>query len=326
MKHAFFCRRFVAGAFVFFSAASASASDQFPSRPVHIVVAMAPGGMVDTVTRLLAAKLGQSLGQPVIIENRGGGGGLVGIRYVKDARPDGYTLLATSADTIGLQSAVRRDPGFVLRKDFTGVGPMVESPLLLDVGASQPFKTFGELTAYAKANPDKLSYGSGGVGSATHFAAAAFLQRTALKMMHVPFKGNGEALPEVMSGRISVIFDAPVSSSPYLKAGKMRALAVTSPKRLAALPDVPTVAETGYPNYSYVLYQGLMAPAGTPPAVIQRLSAALQAAVSDKALAERLWSYGLEPVTMSPTEFTDLLLKNEAEKAKLAAYVGMPKQ
>ncbi|MCM3755620.1 tripartite tricarboxylate transporter substrate-binding protein, partial [Bacillus licheniformis] len=141
--------------------------------------------------------------------------------------PDGYTLLATSADTLGLQSAVKRDPGFVLRKDFTGVGPSVAAPLLLDVGAGQPFKTFGELAAYAKANPDKLTYGSGGVGSATHFATAAFLQRTALKMMHVPFKGNGEALPEVMSGRISVIFDALISSSPYLKAGKMRALAVT---------------------------------------------------------------------------------------------------
>ncbi|MBE2966972.1 tripartite tricarboxylate transporter substrate binding protein [Burkholderia cepacia] len=326
MKHAFFCRRFVTGVFVICNAASASATEQFPTRPVHIVVAMAPGGMVDTVTRLLAPKLGQSLGQPVIIENRGGGGGLVGIRYVKDARPDGYTVLATSADTLGLQSAVKRDPGFVLRSDFVGVGTMVESPLLIDVGASQPYKTFGELTAYVKANPDRVSYGSGGVGSATHFATAAFLQRTTLKMMHVPFKGNGEALPEVMSGRISVIFDAPVSSSPYLKAGKLRALAVTSPKRLAALPDVPTVAEAGYPNYSYILYQGLMAPAGTPPAVIQRLSSALQAAVSDKALAERLRSYGLEPLTMSPKEFTDLLLKNETEKAKLAAYVGMPKQ
>ncbi|POM14114.1 hypothetical protein CSX04_08219 [Burkholderia cepacia] len=256
MKHASFDCRFAACAFVVVSATTASASDQFPVKPVHIVVAMAPGGMVDTVTRLLAPKLGQSLGQPVIIENRGGGGGLVGIRYVKDAAPDGYTLLATSADTLGLQSAVRQDPGFVLRRDFAGVGPMVESPLLLDVGAGQPFKTFGELAAYAKANPDKLTYGSGGVGSATHFATAAFLQRTALKMMHVPFKGNGEALPEVMSGRISVIFDAPVSSAPYLKAGKLRALAVTSPKRLAALPDVPTVAEAGYPDYSYVLYQG----------------------------------------------------------------------
>ncbi|HIE4193662.1 MULTISPECIES: Bug family tripartite tricarboxylate transporter substrate binding protein [Burkholderia] len=326
MKHASFDCRFAACAFVVVRATTASASDQFPVKPVHIVVAMAPGGMVDTVTRLLAPKLGQSLGQPVIIENRGGGGGLVGIRYVKDAAPDGYTLLATSADTLGLQSAVRQDPGFVLRRDFAGVGPMVESPLLLDVGAGQPFKTFGELAAYAKANPDKLTYGSGGVGSATHFATAAFLQRTALKMMHVPFKGNGEALPEVMSGRISVIFDAPVSSAPYLKAGKLRALAVTSPKRLAALPDVPTVAEAGYPDYSYVLYQGLMAPAGTPPAVVQRLSAALQAALSDKVLADRLRSYGLEPVAMSPTAFTNLLLKNEAGKAKLAAYVGMPKQ
>ena len=326
MKKALFCRRLAAGAFVLFSAAAASASDPFPTKPVHIVVATAPGGLADTVTRLLAPKLGQSLGQPVIIENRGGGGGLVGIRYVKDAPPDGYTLLATSADTLGLQSAVKRDPGFVLRKDFTGVGPSVASPLLIEVGASQPFKTFGELTAYAKANPDKLSYGSAGVGSTTHLATAAFLQQSALKMMHVPFKGNGEALPEVMSGRISVIFDALISSSPYLKAGKMRALAVTSPKRLAALPDVPTVAEAGYPNYSYVLYQGLMAPAGTPPAVVQRLSAALQAALSDKALADRLRSYGLEPVTMSPREFTDLLLKNEAEKTKLAAYVGMPKQ
>ncbi|WP_269501677.1 Bug family tripartite tricarboxylate transporter substrate binding protein [Burkholderia sp. IMCC1007] len=326
MKHASFDCRFAACAFVVVRATTASASDQFPVKPVHIVVAMAPGGMVDTVTRLLAPKLGQSLGQPVIIENRGGGGGLVGIRYVKDAAPDGYTLLATSADTLGLQSAVRQDPGFVLRRDFAGVGPMVESPLLLDVGAGQPFKTFGELAAYAKANPDKLTYGSGGVGSATHFATAAFLQRTALKMMHVPFKGNGEALPEVMSGRISVIFDAPVSSAPYLKAGKLRALAVISPKRLAALPDVPTVAEAGYPDYSYVLYQGLMAPAGTPPAVVQRLSAALQAALSDKVLADRLRSYGLEPVAMSPTAFTNLLLKNEAGKAKLAAYVGMPKQ
>jgi tripartite-type tricarboxylate transporter receptor subunit TctC len=258
-------------------AGSAGAADSFPTRPVRIVVNTAPGGLVDVTTRLVAEKMREKLGQPVIVENRAGGDGLVGLRSVKAAPPDGYTLLST-AGTIAIQPAVKQDAGYDLVKDFTGVGPMVRSALLMVVGSGQPDKTLADFITRATAYPKAVSYASAGVGTTTHIGAAMFLQQSGLNLMHVPYKGNAAAMPDVMTGRVDMIFEAYGSGASKVKEGTLRALGVTSTTRLPALPEVPTIAEQGVTNFSYYLWIGVVAPAGTPKDVVQRLSDALRSA------------------------------------------------
>ena len=306
-------------------ATAAMAADRFPTKPVRVIVNTAPGGLADMTTRLVTQKMGEDLGQSIIVENRAGGDGLVGIQAVKEAAPDGYTLLAT-AGTIAIQPAVKQDPGYDLVKDFTGIGPMIRSPLLMVVGARQPDKTLPEFIARAKASPDKLSYASAGVGTTTHIGAAMFLQQTGLDLLHVPYKGNGAAMPDVMAGRVSLIFEAYGSGASKVRDGMLRALGVTSTARLPGLPDVPTIAEQGVPNFSYYLHVGLLAPAGTPQDVVQRLSEALHNALSSKDLSERFRNDGAEVMMMSPNEFDDLLKQDLERMSKLAADLGLSKQ
>jgi tripartite-type tricarboxylate transporter receptor subunit TctC len=306
-------------------ATSALAADAFPSKPIHLVVNTAPGGLTDVTTRLVGQKMAEKLGQPVIVDNRPGADGLIGIRFVKAASADGYTLLAT-AGTIAIQPAVKQDPGYDLMKDFTGVGPMVRAPLLMVVGPGQPDKTVADFIARAKANPDKLSYASAGVGTTTHVGAAMFLQQSNLNLLHVPYKGNGAAIPDVIGGRVSMIFEAYGSGLSKVKSGKLRALGVTSTTRLAALPEIPTIAEQGVPNFSYYLYIGVLAPAGTPKDVVQRLSEALRSATSSNDLKGRFREEGSEPMTMSPEEFTEFLRRDAAQMSKLVADLKLPKQ
>jgi tripartite-type tricarboxylate transporter receptor subunit TctC len=269
--------------------------------------------------------MSEKLGQQVIVENRAGADGLVGIRAVKAAPGDGYTLLG-AAGTIAIQPAVKQDPGYDLLQDFAPIGPMVRSALVVVVGPGQPDKTLGEFVARAKANPNKLSYASAGVGTTTHVGAALFLQQSGLNLLHVPYKGNAAAMPDVMSGRVDMIFEAFGSGASKLKAGTLRGLAVTSTRRLPALPQLPTVAEQGFPNFSYYLWLGLFAPAGTPKDVVQRLSEALRSATSSKALVERFSDEGTEPLQASPEEFTEFLKRELAQMAKLVAALGLPKQ
>ncbi|QDL38586.1 Bug family tripartite tricarboxylate transporter substrate binding protein [Rhodoferax sediminis] len=323
MKHRFIHSLLALG--IALATSAAVAADAFPSHPIRIVVNTAPGGLTDITTRLVAQKMSENLGQSVIVENRAGGDGLIGIRAVKQARADGYTLLGT-ASTIAIQPAVKLDPGYDLLKDFTGVGPMSQSPLLIVEATSQSDKTLGDLMARVKANPNKLTYASAGVGTTTHLAAALFLQESGLKMMHVPYKGNGAAFPDVLSGRVTIIFDAYGSSAAQVKGGKLRALAVTSKKRLSAMPEMPTVAEQGIPNYSYELWLGIVAPAGTPKDVVQRLSQALHSATSSKEVQERLHEWGSEPMQQTPEEFTQLLRADLARYSKLVADLSIPKQ
>jgi tripartite-type tricarboxylate transporter receptor subunit TctC len=238
---------------------AAAAADPFPTKPVRIMVNTVPGGLTDVVTRLVAERMSEKLGQQVIVENRAGADGLVGIRAVKAAPGDGYTLLG-AAWTIAIQPSVKQDPGYDLLQDFAPFGPLVRSALVVVVGPGQPDKTLGEFVARAKANPNKLSYASAGVGTTTHVGAALFLQQSGLNLLHVPYKGNAAAMPDVMSGRVDMIFEAFGSGASKLKAGTLRGLAVTSTRRLPALPQLPTVAEQGFPNFSYYLWLGLFAP------------------------------------------------------------------
>ena len=257
----------------------------------------------------------------MIVENRAGGG----IRSVKAAPPDGYTLLST-AGTIAIQPAVKQDSGYDLLKDFTGVGPMVRSALLMVVGSSQPDKTLADFIARAKANPKAVSYASADVGTTTHIGAAMFLQQSGLNLMHVLYKGNAAAMPDVMTGRVDMIFEAYGSGASKVKEGTLRALGVTSTTRLPGLPEVPTIAEQGVPNFSYYLWIGVVAPAGTPKDVVQRLSAALRSATSSKEVPERFGNDGAERMDMSPEEFNELLKHELARMSKLATDLELSKQ
>lgn len=308
-----------------FAASCAVAADDFPSRPIRIVVNTAPGGLVDVTTRLVAQKMAEKLGQSVIIDNKAGADGLLGIRYVKTQPADGYTLLAT-AGTLAIQPAVKLDPGYDLLKDFTGVGPMVRSPVLLVEGMGQPDKTLADFMARAKARPDQLTYASAGVGTTTHLGAALFLQQAGLKVMHVPYKGNGAAMTDVIAGRVTMIFEAYGSGAGKVKAGQLKALAVSSAQRLPGLPDVPTMAEQGVPEFSYSLWLGMVAPAGTPKDALTRLSEALHLALNSKELRDRMRDEGSEPMIMSPDEYTEFLGRDLAQMQKLVGGLGIRKQ
>lgn len=307
------------------AANAAVAADPFPNRPVRIIVNTAPGGLTDVVTRLIAQQMSETLKQSVIVENRAGGDGLIGIRAVKSAPADGYTLLGT-AGTIALQMAVREDPGYDLLKDFTGIGLMGRSPFLMVVAPSQPDKTLADFIARAKANPGKLSYASAGSGTVPHLGAERFLQQMGLKLMHVPYKGNAAAMPDVMTGRVDMILEAYGSSSGKIKLGQLRALGVTGSARLPALPDVPTFAEQGVSNYSYYTWLGMVAPAGTPKEVIQRLTEALHRATSSNAIKDRFRDDGMEAMDISAEEFNKFLAREVAQGQKLVSELGIPKQ
>ncbi|MDF3835520.1 tripartite tricarboxylate transporter substrate binding protein [Cupriavidus basilensis] len=301
----------------------AHAVDPYPTKPIRIVVASAPGGLLDMVTRMVAQRMETKLGQSIVVENRSGGGTLVGIRSVRSAPADGYTLLAVTNTITGLP-AVKLEPGYDLLKDFTGIGPMARSPWMMVVGASQPDKNAADFIARAKAQPNALSFGSNGFGTTPYFAAQSFLQRAGVKALHVPYKGNSAVYPDLISGRVTMMFDGVGSAAAMVKGGQIRALGVSSTKRLPAYPDLPTLAEQGLPNYSSYFYVGLFAPARTPKDVVQKLSAAMQA--SSKELHDRLEKDGIEPMAVSPDEFNQSLKRELAEMAKLAADLGIQKE
>ena len=325
MKTSPLWRRLAALVLALGTSQAAFAADAFPSRPVRILVNTAPGGLTDITTRLIAQQMGDTLKQSVIVENRAGGDGLIGIRAVKAAPADGYTLLAT-AGTIALQMAVRAEPGYDLIKDFTGIGLMGRSPYLMVVAPTSSYKTLGEYVAAAKATPAKVTYASAGVGTAVHLATEQYMHQMGIKLMHVPYKGNGAAMPDVMAGRVEMILEAYGSSSGKIKGGQLRALGVTSSSRISALPDVPTFAESGAPGYSYYTWLCIVAPAGTPKDVVAKLSDALRAATSSQAIKDRYRDDGMEAMNMTPDEFNRFLAREVTQAQKAVTEYGVQKQ
>ncbi|AHG64117.1 putative Bug-like extracytoplasmic solute binding receptor, TTT family [Advenella mimigardefordensis DPN7] len=296
----------------------------FPVKPVKIVVNTGPGGLVDLSTRLIAEKMSEKLGQPVIVENRPGGATLIGTRAIKNAPADGYTLLST-AGTVTILPAVKRDPGYQIN-DFTGIGPILRSPLLMVTSGSGPYKTLADFVKRASTNPGKMSYASGGVGTTTQIGAALFIKQAGLDLLHIPYNGNGPAIPDVIAGRVDTIFEAYSSGAPQVKSGTLRALAVTSTVRLPNLPDVPTLQERGIKDFSYYLWTGMLAPKGTPQDVVSRLSEALHYALDSKELGERFRSDGAEPMLMQPIEFNQFLQQEASYFEKVVTELGIEKQ
>ncbi len=298
----------------------AISAETYPSKPIRIVVGTAPGGATDITTRLVAQKMSERLGQPIVVENRPGGDTMVATRYVRDQPADGYTILAQSLGFLTLPYT-KKDPGYSL-KDFSGIGPMTRAPFLMLVGAGGP-RSLNEYVVQASAG--NLSYGHGGVGSAPHITAESVLRAHRLNVLPVPYKGNGAVMPDIIAGRVSMFFDAYISSSGHMKSGKMRALGVTSAERLPAAPDIPTFREQGI-DYTFSVWLGLLAKAGTPKEVLRRLSEALRYALTDKALVQRFQADGAESYMLSPEAFDERLASEFASLEKVAADLKLVKE
>lgn len=295
------------------SGLAAQAQPAFPSKPVSIVVPYPPGGGTDALARVIGPRLSEVLGQSVVIENRPGAGGTLGTAAAAKAPADGHTLLILNTlphtSVAGLYGKLPYDP----IKDFVGVGMLATTPYVLVTNPSVPARTINEFIALAKASPGKYEYGSAGTGSATHLVPELFKLVTKTDIKHVPYKGGGPAIVDLIGGHIDFVSDNLFSSIPNIKAGRIRALAVTSKKRSIIFPEIPSVAEAGFSNFEVVGQFGLVVPAGTPREVVQRLNQALNKVVSSPEVSRQILGQGGEPATSTPEEF-DLLMRDESTK------------
>lgn len=279
----------------------------YPSKPIHLVVPFPPGGVADLIARPVAEKISQSLGQPVIVENRGGATGTIGAAYVAQAAPDGYTLLFGTTNEIAMSPTLYKSLPYDPTKAFAPITPVAEFPNVLVVGPKVSARTLGEIIDMARAKPRGLAFASSGEGSTNHLTAELFQTQAGVQVMHVPYKGGGPALVDVTGGHVDAMFATLPSAVALIKGGKLRALAVTGTRRSAALPDVPTAREAGMKDLVVTTWNGVLAPAGTPQDVIERLHAALAAAVADPDIKARLAAVGAETVTTTPQAFTATL-------------------
>ena len=300
----------------FLSAAAAHAQADYPSRPVRIVVNSAPGGGTDILTRVLTQRLSRG-GSNFFVENRGGGAGIIGIETVQHAPPDGYTLLMTPS-TVTVLPAVTKQARYDAEKDFAAITQVAGISNVLVVHPSLPAQTLAELIALAKSKPGQINYASAGAGSSPHMCMELLKHMAGIDLQHIPFKGTGPAMTEVLSGRIAALFSNLLTAKPLIEAGKLRALAISGPKRVAALPDVPTVAEAGVPGYSALQWYGLLAPAGTPQPIIEKLNASVRGALQSSEVRERLAQDSAEPIGNTPAEFAALIKSELAKWANIA--------
>ena len=297
-------------------------AQDYPSKPLRLVVPFAPGGGNDTLARFVAAKLGGALGQQVIVDNRAGANGAVGTEYVAKAAPDGYTLLLGFVGPLTVLPHMGK-LGYDPLTQLAPVGLIANAYQVLAVHPSVSAKNVAELVALAKAQPGKLAYASGGAGTPLHLVPELFKLAAGIDLLNVPYKGSSPAALATLAGDTQVIFGAMFSTLPQVKAGKLRALAVTSPKRLATAPDLPTLAEAGYPGVEASSWYGLLVPAGTPTAIISKLSAALSQATHGADYREMLDKQGLDPLTGSPEAFRTFMISESAKWARVikAAHI-----
>jgi len=303
---------------------AAAIADNYPSRPVKLIVPFAAGGAVDTVARVLAPALSQNLGQPVVVFDHGGGGSILGMDEAATSTPDGYTLLLAHSGLTYMPGLHRKLP-FDPVKSFEGVITAVSGIYVLAVNPQVPVKSVAELIAYAKANPGKLSYGSAGIGSSLHLAGEFFKREAGVDIVHVPYKGAGQAVTDLVGGQTQLMFGPAVSILPLAKAGKLRALAVTSPKRSALAPDLPAVAET-LPGFEVVGWYGLAAPAGTPKDVVAKLNADLNTALKSPQLIEQFHKLGYEPIGDTPDECAARIKGEVVRWSKIIRAAGIQPQ
>jgi tripartite-type tricarboxylate transporter receptor subunit TctC len=294
------------------SANAAEPPSNYPTKPIHLIVGFSPGGAADSVGRALAEGLSNRLGQPVVVENKAGANGNIAAEYVARSPADGYVLYFPSigqAVNVSLYKNLSYDPV----KDFTAIGGVFSAPNMLVVPMNSPYKTVAELIAAGKANPGKLTYASSGSGTSVHLSAALFEKMAKIDMVHIPYKGTGSAMPDVISGQVDMSFPNLPSAWPQVKAGNLRALGVTTAKRSAAAPNVPTIAEGGLPGYDMATWYGLVAPANLPPNIRTRLNKELQVILADPKFKDKLIAQGADPMPGTPEQFAQFI-KSEIEK------------
>ena len=307
-------------------AAGSAAAQPYPDRPVRFVVPFAAGGGTDIVGRLVAQGLGETLGQTFVVDNRPGAGSLLGSEIVATSVPNGYTLLLGNislAFNVGLFRKMPFDPA----RDLLAVTLVADQPNILVIHPSLPAKSFKELVAFVRANPGKVSFASAGTGSGTHLAAELLRTDLKLDMVHIPYKGTGPALTDLIGGQVQMMLSTFASALPYVQSGRLRGIAVTSAKRSAAAPDVPTVAESGVPGYQYSTWYGLFAPAGTPRPIVDRLYGATVQTLKAADIAQKFAAQGLEPAASeSPQAFEKFVRAEIAKWPKLMRDAGIPQQ
>jgi tripartite-type tricarboxylate transporter receptor subunit TctC len=281
---------------------SAVASNEYPVRPIRMVVPFAAGGVSDITARVLVAKMQESLGQRLVVDNRGGAGGMIGTDIVAKAAPDGYTLVLASNGTHAVVPHLYKKVPYDPVKDFAPIGMVSISPQVLGVNKDLPVKSVKDLIALAKAKPGALTYGSSGNGSTGHISAEMLGAMAGIQLTHVPYKSASAAYPDVFAGRVALVFDSAYSMSQHIKSDRLRALAVTTPKRAASLPDLPTMSEAGLPGYSMALWIAVFAPASTPAAIVARLNKEMNRALSTPDMREQMAQQGAEVVYGTPAE------------------------
>lgn len=297
---------------------AAFGADEFPSKPVRILVGFSAGGSNDIIARMIAPKLSEALGQQVIVENKPGAGGNIAAQTLLSATADGHTLMMCTTGTLSIQPHLVKTMPFNPETEIVPVTQIANAPYLLLVNVDVPAKSVTELVAYAKSKPGAISFASSGIGTGSHLAGEMLKSRAGVDIVHVAYKGTGQAMPDLLSGQVALMFDQPVSSMAYVKSGKLRILALASQRRLSSLPDVPTVSEAGIAGFDPVTWTGICAAKGTPPATIERIAREFANVLALPEIAQRLVADGLEPVGSTPEKFREFLA---ADKRKWGGVV-----
>ncbi len=306
--------------------ATAFAAQEYPVRPLRLVVGFAPGGSTDVTARIVGEKLTTALGQQVIVDNRSGAGGNIGADVVAKSNPDGYTLLMASTGVMAFNDYLYAKLPYSAEKDLAPVTQIGSLPLILTVPASLPAKSVRELVTLAKTQPGKYSFGTSGVGGATHVTAELFKALAGIDIVHVPYKGSGQMMSDLLSGQVQIAFDQIASSIGHVKSGKLRALGITTAKRSALLPDLPTIAEGGVAGYDATSWNGLAVRAGTPRPVINRLQQETKKAIFIAEVKDRLSALGIDPIGSTPEEFTAYIKAERGKWIPLFRKIGIQPQ
>jgi tripartite-type tricarboxylate transporter receptor subunit TctC len=296
----------------------AAAPAAYPERPIRLMLPFPPGGPSDIVGRMIAQKLGESLGQQVVVDNRGGAAGTIACEIAKLAAPDGYTLLQATVGTMSINPGLYKNLPYDPLRDFAPISLMTETPYLLVVNPKVPANTVKELVALAKSQPGKINFASGGVGTGNHFSGELFKMLAGIDIVHIPYKGSGVGQNDVLSGQVQMMFINLLPALPFVNQGRLRGLGVTSAKRSAAAPQIPTIAESGFPNYQSTSWHGIVAPAKTPAPIIQRLHGELVKITQQADVRQRMAGQGTDLIGSTPEEFRKLI---QAEAAKWAGVI-----
>ena len=298
-------------------------AQSYPARPVRLIAPSTPGDAPDVIARLIALRLSPVLGQPVVVENRPGAGGVIGSEVAAKSAPDGYTLIMGNAGSHGINAAVYSKLPYDIQRDFAPVSQVAIAPNVMVINPAIPAKSVAEFIAYAKNQPGKLSYASGGNGSSAHMSMELFKAMSGVDIQHVPYKGSSPALTDVMAGQVAVFIGNMPPTVPLVKAGKLRALAVTTKARSALMPELPTISEAGLPGFETVAWFGVLAPTGTPPEIVKKLSTEIGKIARSPEMREKLLAMGAEPIGGTPGEFKAVIDSDIAKWKALAQKEGI---